>query len=85
VERTCTFTALDFSGFFPRNKQTHLNIKLRKANLRNLGGLAATGLANNNGSGVSLNHVENGCAVLIHREPLSLLLHTRIPESTTQI
>lgn len=48
----------DFSFFFsPRNKKLHLSLKLRKLNLRNLGGLAATGLTNNDGSGVSLNQI----------------------------
>ena len=52
-----------------------------KVNLRNLSGLAATSLANDDCSSVSLNQVENSCAVFIHGKPLSLLFHTSIPES----
>ncbi len=52
-----------------------------KVNLRNLSGLAATSLANDDCSSVSLNQVENSCAVFKHGKPLSLLFHTSIPES----
>ena len=51
------------------------------ANLRNLSGFAAAGLADDDGSGASLDGVENGGAVPEHRQPLPLPLQIRIAAS----
>jgi hypothetical protein len=42
--------------------------------LRDLRGLAAASLADDDGGGVPLHQVENGFAVLVHRQPLPLSL-----------
>lgn len=50
-------------------------------NLRDLGSLAASSFANDNGGGVCLNQVQNGRPVLEHRESLPLFLYANIPIS----
>lgn len=61
---------------FTRDKQSEIE------NLWNLGGFAATRFANNNGSGVGFNQIENGGSVLVNRKPLPLFLYTRMPKPT---
>jgi len=49
--------------------------------LRNLSGFSAAGFADDDGGGVSLDEVENGGAVLKHRQSLALLLHAGVAMS----
>jgi hypothetical protein len=46
--------------------------------LRNLSCFATTGLADDDGGGVSLDEVEDGSAVLVNRQSLALLVDIRV-------
>lgn len=58
-----------------------MNLNLEEGDLRNLSGFSAAGFANDDGCGVSLDEVENGGAVLGHRQSLALLLDAGVAMS----
>jgi len=54
---------------------------LEEGDLRNLSGFAAAGFADDDGGGVSLDEVENGGAVLEHRQSLALVVDAGVAMS----